>query len=85
MKNRLRKKHLASNEKITSMLANCYVCDEVTTKSNYCDGVYLCDKCKKLSSEELYTKIVDATRDILIDDPIFDNKDVLKSLIKTED
>lgn len=83
MKTRLRKRR--SKEKVTSMLASCYVCDESITKKNCYDGAYLCDTCKKLTEEEMYVKVVDATRDILIDDPIFEDKDVLKSLIKNEE
>lgn len=85
MKSRLRKRHLSSTKKVTSMLTNCYICDEKTSKSNYHDGVCLCNKCKQLASGEMYSKLVENIRDVLIDDPIFDNKEVLKSLIKNDD
>lgn len=71
-----------ANCKIISFFTNCYVCNLEISKKNSHEGVYLCEDCKSLSSDELYIKIVEETRDILIDDPIFTNKEVLQSILK---
>lgn len=52
------------NPKIISLMTNCFVCGDVTTKKHKMDEEYLCDKCSKLNPMELY----DLLTDRLVDD-----------------
>lgn len=38
--------------KVVSLITNCAICEEIITKKNFEDGIFLCDECIKLSVAE---------------------------------
>lgn len=76
---------MSNKDKVVSLLTNCFLCNKQTIKSKKSEEIHLCDNCKKLSTLEIYIKLIEILSPQLLDDPIFYlSEEDLKNLLKDE-
>ncbi|MNC00863.1 hypothetical protein D3C81_760840 [compost metagenome] len=46
-----------NKDNVIELMTCCEICDTITTKKNFINGMYMCEECAELSASEIYNKV----------------------------